>query len=338
MSRFSNLLLWLSGTDVEIVSRMSKHVRTQREIMGGFVFTTSVFAYISGCYALSLITGDLAVALFVGLLYGYLIMLFDRAIVSSPTKKTALARLPIALLIGVIVAVPVEMLFYRDSINVSIKKKINLENETYYAERDINLSGLKRNIAKLEERLAEYQEKNLDYSEMERAEHLGLKATHGVEVDKEQLTGKTGKGAAYDEAQRLKAEYRRQIEAIENKLDTARIDYNNRYQQLTEELNQKKIDYPNDILARMEALHVMMEGSVVVTWSVSLLSCFFILVELFPAMYKLMASVSDYDLLMAQKNYVFREHLRAYANEKVRQVKANPSNEPRQDENGGFFQ
>src|SRR5262245_5091968 len=127
---------FLSKTDQDALSAKccSRFVRMTQTSLGIMVLITGVLAFFSGSYAIYTAFYGAAWAGFVavplGVLYSMMIMIFDREIVSATKKSAIIVRFPLALAIGLIVAVPLELRLLQDSIEKEVKRLSQLENRT----------------------------------------------------------------------------------------------------------------------------------------------------------------------------------------------------------------
>lgn len=120
MRRF---LLFLSKTDYDVLRHCPQNSLNHQLSLGIFVLFTGVFAFISGSYAIAMIfieTGangkpmpldnaTIILSCCFGFLYSSMIMAIDREIVSSTSKVMWIIRFPLAIMIGFVVATPLEL-------------------------------------------------------------------------------------------------------------------------------------------------------------------------------------------------------------------------------------
>jgi len=118
MKTLKSILYFLSKTDTDVLNHCGQNAKNTRMSLGAFVFFTGFFAFISGTYAISTVflnenqNVSIIATIFCGLLglvYSMMIISFDREIVAVTNTWAALIRLPLAILIGIVVAFPLEM-------------------------------------------------------------------------------------------------------------------------------------------------------------------------------------------------------------------------------------
>lgn len=137
MKKIRNFIYWCSGCNVEV---LLKHKNDQPKYFGiGLtILITAVMASLTGGYAFMMIFSNSITAVFFGLFWGLLIFNLDRFIISSSgvsdgtakiTKEewiNAIPRLILAITIGIIIALPLEIRLFEKEINA----EINAQNST----------------------------------------------------------------------------------------------------------------------------------------------------------------------------------------------------------------
>ena len=120
------LLLVLSGARLEVLDRCPTE-RGRFEGIGGAVLTTGVLAMISMTFALhSALGAALSIALPTGVAWGFAIMGLDRMLVATiqadgPRRwRTALPRILMAVLMGVVISTPLVLRIFKSEIDVQI--------------------------------------------------------------------------------------------------------------------------------------------------------------------------------------------------------------------------
>src|SRR5688572_26193285 len=123
-----NFLWWCSGAHQKLLKQYpSEH--TKYSGLGGVLLATFVLASLSAGYALYSIFGNAIAAFAFAIIWGLIIFNFDRFLVStmrkygvSPKKQfwMAVPRIVLALLIGVIIARPLELKIFEKEINTKV--------------------------------------------------------------------------------------------------------------------------------------------------------------------------------------------------------------------------
>lgn len=131
---FEDLLLYLSGAHIPTIKADVCEVdRDRYRTLGIFVAITGVVAMSSGAYAIYTGTDSVLLSLIFGVLWGLLVVSVDRVILRSISVRNArqsdlstaghfVLRLALAAVLASIVAVAVELYFYRDEINAEMNR------------------------------------------------------------------------------------------------------------------------------------------------------------------------------------------------------------------------
>ena len=244
--------LFLSKTDVDVISDVSctRLTRMSRTSMGVTVFLAGVAAFLSGTYALSTAFDGYAWGLFaaltLGFLYGCLFLLIGREMVGSQSKVAVLVKVPLAISICFIVAIPLEMKFLEDSINKQLVVASLSENRSGIDRMQSKLNELDARKAELRESVNRYHREVERWDEAMEAETVGRQLAG--------RTGKAGQGPVYKEAERNRDASAAALAQYEMELK--------RYGELEEEERKRigadykvaSIPQTKDFLTRYEAL------------------------------------------------------------------------------------
>lgn len=319
MNSIRRFFLVCSGATVDILERPECKIEVARyAMMGAFVVFTSLFASLSGGFALFTGFKRLLLAIPVGLLWGAFIFTLDRFIISSIRKQaidsdsslghtiwiktgellTALPRLILAGFIAVTVAVPLEMKYFEPEITAL------LDDTHGQAARDqaTQIHDSMPELVAVEQELAALADK--DNKLRERRDLLRDQLMYeGQGVAGPGYSGRFGAGPIY--RQRLGESNQAEADLTNHhKTNEARIQY------LTGRLNTLRLDLEgairkkkqitedsNGFLARFQALHQLTaDGSIknVTLFLIVLLT----LIETTPVLIKLFAKRGPYDDLL----------------------------------------
>jgi hypothetical protein len=165
--------LWSSGIHLEIIEEIP-HEKSKYFGIGGTIVFTALMASLAGGYAFFTAFKSVSLSVFFGIFWGSLIFNLDRYIVSSfgvgDGKKTiswqeikeALPRLLMAVILGIVIATPLELKIFEKEIEVEIEKlKDKKKQEQIAGDTTLNsqLSIQKQLVAKLENELLKLQGK-----------------------------------------------------------------------------------------------------------------------------------------------------------------------------------
>jgi len=314
---------YLSMTDTHVLSNTSQSSKMTQTALGVLVCCTGILAWFSGGYALYITFGSVLLSTIVGMVYAGMIVTIDRLIVAARSRWVALTRVLLALVIGVVVAVPLELRLFEDRIERQLKVENRKAKQRFKAnlKEQSSLQQLNRQINKLRKEQAALREEAQEAREAQTDEITGAKQSG------ESRTGVAGKGPAYEAAQRREKAAQRQMEAVNIKIK--RLE--NKKQQIQEDLDQQYEAAATapafDLLARYEALGQVKEVSPAAThmaWGVRIL---IILLELSPALLKVLRRENDYetakDAMVEAKKQIEVNRINAFSNSQIQQIKNN---------------
>ncbi len=200
-----NFFWWCAGVNKKLL-RGCENEYSKYFAIGATIFFTAVFASFSGGYALYYVfTGSkyaVFLAVSIGILWGAMIFNIDRFLVVSLKKEgkplkefgMALPRLLLAIMIGIVIARPLELKLFEKEINDGLA---NQYKENYYVNERIRIVNEKQNLQiVLGDLNTQYKIKRSDLDkakeDKEEAEKLRDEETHGVKTGR--TTGKVGFG------------------------------------------------------------------------------------------------------------------------------------------------
>ena len=149
-----NFFWWCAGVNKNLL-RGCENEYSKYFAIGATIFFTAIFASFSGGYALYYIFAGskyaVFLAVFVGLLWGGMIFNIDRFLVISLKKEgkplkefgMALPRLLLAIMIGIVIARPLELKLFEKEINDGLT---NQYKENYYTNERVRIINEKHNL------------------------------------------------------------------------------------------------------------------------------------------------------------------------------------------------
>lgn len=324
-----SLLLFLSKTDVDVYRVCPSSAKTTQLSLGLFVFLTGVLAFISGSYAVSnlfyeydwqtntikfLAIGKI-IAPIIGVFYAIMIMAIDREVVSATSKLAVVPRLALAIVIGFVVAVPIELKLLEGRINKQLITEFQQENTQPMAERDARLAALDVKKKELESIVKEQRDFVIYWSDMMQTEVAGRV--------KSGSTGKAGKGQAYYEATKVRDQHQGYLdEATANLNNFLNGEYKTERDRIFSEANNKVVSQQFDLLSRYEALHRIGLSSAPAKRMSMGITALFILFEIIPSLIKLLLNRSEYDALLEARRRLNIQLTHAVANEGMEEIEA----------------
>lgn len=313
---------FLSKTDQDALRAKccSRSVRMTQTSLGVMVFITGALAFFSGSYAIYTAFSDSAwgtfLAIPIGILYSFMIMVFDREIVSATNKSAVIVRFPLALAIGLIVAVPLEMRLLQDSIEKEIKRISNTENSGVINRMDGEEAAIKSRKRELEESIIHYREEVSKWQAAKEAEAVGR-----------QLAGRTGRagiGPAYAEAERNRDQNQKFLDETKQELNRVEDQEEKMMARISEKYTDRVVPPAYDFLARYLALDTLKQNSTAAWWISWGLRVFFILIEIFPALVKLFLPYTEYNAIVEAQRRASIQLIHAEGNQRLGEMARNP--------------
>ncbi|MBL9154378.1 MAG: DUF4407 domain-containing protein [Verrucomicrobiales bacterium] len=145
-SRVKHAFFWLSGAGAETLEQCPNWEQRKYVAFGATVLVPSVFAIIACAYALSTLTNDWRIIVPVSLVWGFIIMTIDRALLATYRSYQGLhrkftqfcLRIAVAMLMGVTISHPLTLLLFQDTITSVIEE-----------ERDTEIAGVRAEALKV---------------------------------------------------------------------------------------------------------------------------------------------------------------------------------------------
>ncbi len=317
---------FLSKTDPDAMNSpcCTLVARMTQTSLGVMVLLTGVLAFFSGSYAIYTAFGShfwgQFVAVPLGILYAAMIIVFDREIVGAQVKRAVWIRLPLAIAIGFIVAVPLELRLLQDSIDKHLIVLSKQENRDPEERLKAKLDALDKRKGELQGKVQHYRDEINRWNAMMEAETVGR-----------QLSGRTGiagQGPAYREAERNRDANQQTLAKAEAELLKHEGEEGQARQQLQLEYNNAHVAQAHDFLARYQALESLKNtspGAFSISWG---LRIFFILIEVFPALLKLFLPYSEYNAIVEARRRSQVQLVHAVSNKRLDELARVPPSYP----------
>jgi hypothetical protein len=330
MSIVAKLLLYLSKTDRQLIVLCSDTAYKTQVGNGIFVLIIGIFAFASASYALRTALGANNAVFVIAAVYGALIMFIDREIVSATNKGRAMiaTRLILAVFIGLVVSVPIELRLFEKQITQELKRLQNNDNSPYLAKKQEAEEQYRERIL--------VKEKQIQTLETE-AGQLQKRQTNEVLRPDQQIAGvdpgtsRPGIGPVY---LRLEAEIKdnaRQLTQARTDYDKLKAEEAAELKRIEDEYNRQAIPPADDLLSSYVAIGSVKRDPLqgwdawTMAWGVRLL---LIMLELTPALIKILQEESDYDALLQATRRRSITRIYAIANDHMGQLTQNGGQNP----------
>jgi hypothetical protein len=129
----SLVLLWASKTDPRLLAVCSRWAMATQTAFGVFVFFTAALALGGSYYTLSTINTPGTQTFWIALAWSAFVFFLDREIVGGLDKTSALVRPLLALFLGTIVAIPIELKVFEQRIDQDLQRQYRQDNKEQFS-------------------------------------------------------------------------------------------------------------------------------------------------------------------------------------------------------------
>jgi hypothetical protein len=305
------VLYFFSKTDSGIIRNCPSSTKNIHATLGFFVLLTGIMAFFSGSYAISnmfihenpitqqpeMNRNGWTYSFLIGVVYASFIMAIDREIVSANNKWSAVLRIPLAIIIGLVVSVPVELQIFEGKIIKQLKNERNQEMESLRGklENELRIPVLDADKRRIEDLRQEAIKKRDYWADAMEAEVVG-RVRSG-------RTGKSGKGDAYDEAVLNMNLQNGMIKKYDDELVAKGNELKEANRRKETDFEKQRADQSYDLLSKYIALKQVKKndktGSAArMGLGITILFCLF---ELIPSLMKLLTPQTEYDVLLDKR-------------------------------------
>ncbi len=317
------VLLWLSKTDYYVLSLSTYHTRLALASLGMMVVFTTLLAFSSSLYTLmtTVVSPDSParwpMGLALALIYAFGIMVIDREIVGSISKKSLPVRFLFAICIAIAVSFPVKLKFFEGRIQMEVTRMVD-ENNVDKINRIDELKQLgepeRQEQRKLIEGRIQSYDKEIAVLDKEIEREAGVvecgPKCQQYRQQKEDLMSKRGDAesqlAALSQPHKLPDNARNEIARLEGEVK-----------------EEHRISY--DFLTKWEALGRISKSQgddykVISTF----IFLFFLLLELVPLALKWSLGKTEYHYYIEARNNLNNQKIISLSNAFIRKMQENP--------------
>ena len=301
-------LWWCAGAHQKLLKEFSSE-HTKYAGLGGVLLATFVLATLSSGYAIYSVFGNWFWTIGFAIIWGLIIFNFDRFLVSTMRKYgisrrkqvwMAVPRIALALLIGVVIARPLEMKIFEKEINVkmteNLHKKIQLNDSLLAMENKSLLSAAESERQRLLDRKLAIEDTlhNLQTAYVQEADGTGGSRQRGIE----NITRL--KQDAYNQA---KIQFGPELVLSDKNISNQDSILKSAKAAMEEKRKQYEASATANMgfLERNKALSDLTDQEGSVFWANLLISMLIILIEIGPVLSKLIMPVGPYDIALAKE-------------------------------------
>ncbi len=283
-------LLWASKTDPRLIAVCSRWAMATQVAFGVFVLFTATLAFGAAYCTLSTVHTPGSLIPWIALAWSIFILFLDREIAGSLDKTTAIVRPLLALFIGTLVAIPIELWVFQERVDKELQR-------TYLQDNKQQIDGLDAEESKLDSRrdglqstLADLQKQEADWGKVLDSEAVG-RVGQG-------RTGIAGAGPAFQNAQAQQIAVRQRIQEVRHDLEQMDQSLPAELQQLEGRFQREEVSKITDFVTRYEAMDKVIHTSDPLYRLSWLITLALILVEMTPAVLKILMPHVDYHHLV----------------------------------------
>lgn len=318
MTIVAKFFQFFSKTDRRIIAHCTDYCVKTQTSYGVFVLLTGAFAFLSCMYAVNATFERFDVSIPVALLYSTVIVFIDREIVSGQSKAAVWPRVALAVAVGLVISVPLEMRLFEQRIEQELRRMYKDENIGALNEKQARDDAFQNRIATLEADTRIYSQNIHDAGLAMQDEVVGAVR------DKKSRTGAAGRGPAYQEARQLKERNEQLLAEATKSLERLRNTQSEELQKNQQSFSEREVKPAHDFLARYEAMERAKSASPAtlhMSWGLRLL---IILIETIPALMKLFQKENEYTEILESMRRRNLTRIYAIVNDHMEQTIARP--------------
>ncbi|MFK5922843.1 MAG: DUF4407 domain-containing protein [Verrucomicrobiota bacterium] len=162
-----HLFFWLAGAGSQSLENCPDWEQRKYVAFGATVLVPTVFAFIACAYALSTITDNWRIIIPVSMVWGFIILTIDRALLSTYRSYQPLhrkfnqfmLRFVVAILMGLTISHPLTLLLFKDTISSVIEKERETDITAVRQDAAAEKTKIENKVTALEENIAQHRSK-----------------------------------------------------------------------------------------------------------------------------------------------------------------------------------
>lgn len=286
----SLILFWLSKTDSRLVSVCSRWAIATQVAFGVFVAFTATLAFGAAYYTLSTLRAPSSLIPWISLAWAIFILFLDREIAGSLDKTTAIVRPFLALFIGTLVAIPIELWVFQQRIDQELQRQYRQDNKEQFDRLGAKEAQLDSRRHDLQSTLYDLRKEEADWGKILDSEAVGLVGSG--------RSGVPGAGPAFRNAEAQQASVRQRISEVREDLEHLDASLPNERQRLEQGFQREEVGKTTDFVTRYEALDRVIHSSDALYRLSWLITLAMIMIEMTPAILKILTPHVDYHHLV----------------------------------------
>jgi len=270
MNFITRFLCSCAGCDIATLQQCNSEEQRKMAIIGSCVLITPMLGIASGTFAMLTFSKNLPLSIGFGLLWGFVIFLIERTVVANTRpgefNMGVLARLLLACIFAVVIAVPMELKVFEDAIQEKLANNLNGNVKGINTDYDAQIEKINKDLNAEKSKVDALR---LSYiGEADGTSGRKIAGIGEIAQEKERLWNQ--EAAVYN---KMTGDAQKQIDALNKQ----------RGQKITVTSESQAVGF----LGRMRALGELSKEDNTVFWGVWLIRLFFLAIELIPIFVKL---------------------------------------------------
>ena len=292
---------WCVGADKSVLQKCPRSERIKHAGYGNLILVPTLLALVSMSYAVSTFIGDNRVYLGAGIIWAFIVFAIDRVIVSTFRKRDTisgdivsvpfLARLILAVLVGFVIAHPLVMFIFNNSIEGRLDERRRIEIQNINTSYDNLINPLEGKKAPLDQSISNVQTQKDE--EVKQRESLLI-----------QTIGRRRYGRRANEIRNIRKRLLDERDESIKKINTEKKGLDDKIAEIEKARKAALQGYkqPRDYLARENALSDLTAANDTVRWTQRLIIFLFVFIDILPITLKVVTKKEAYDFLLESSN------------------------------------
>ena len=287
----TRLLFWISKTDSRLACLCTRWARATQAAFGVFVLFTALLALGGMFYTLSNLDVPGAWSLWIAIAWAIWVLFLDREIVGGLQRGAAVVRPMMALALGTIVAVQLQLFVFQNRIDQDLARRYRTDNQTQFEQAEAANTALDKRRIDLQTRLTDLLKQEADWGKVMDDELVGRSKTG--------RSGRGGVGPVFRNAESQQAAIRLRIQEVRRDLESLERSLPDERQRIQRQFERQEVAKVADFPTRYEALDRVRADSAPLNRMAWFMTLTLILIEMMPAALKFLTPRSDYDHLVS---------------------------------------
>jgi hypothetical protein len=283
-------LLWLSKSDTRLLALCGRWAIATQTAFGVFVLFTAALAFGAAYYTLSTLNAPASLVPWVAFGWSAFILFLDREIAGSLDRTTAIVRPFLALFVGTLVAIPIELWIFQGRVDQELQRIYRQDNKQQLDDLHAMQSKMDKRRDDMEATLGELRKQEADWAKVLDSEAVGRVGPG--------RTGIPGAGPAFQNAQTQQASVRQSIQETRRDLEQLQASIPYERKRLEGQFQREEVGTTTDFVTRYEAMDRVVHDSdplYRLSWLITLALIF---VEMTVALLKILTPHVDYHHLV----------------------------------------